>query len=605
MPVRRPFGDCIVDAGSMPPTGNPELDELHDAARRFRSEAASAASSPRRVSIVAPLVCALVVGAAAWLLVPGRYLAEAHFDAPPAGRAAVRSRLEAALVALRGDSAHGDNPSAVSPSWNVLPTAAGLQLRVWAGDATSARRAIEDLITDVRKNDAGATEAVPEELVAARELLRERLVELGAQVQAASKGSAASAESASPGIPAAVRAERLSQEARVRTALDELDRLREECGRLEKTRAELEATDPVLAAAVLDEDREKSYDADEMLRQDRQQLAAELVNARRAMLDVKQQAAGFLDEALTAAGDLREAAAQRGGLAELSAQRESLSVIAAKTSAHAELAEVFLADWARLHAVLEEAESGAIMERLQRIDERGRQFCFDAAQSLEEITASLNAMREQVGLTTAAQTALSELSKRCAAARTALGRFEAKAIKQRPVRLQASLEAAARLRDRVRDRMATVDRQVFEEAIEAARKQRVASLAETANQLETARGALLQRGNELEPLISEWTAQWNREVEAASRAADAKAGAADLARLQDEERRTREMLDALSRLRAAAADPLAGVQIRGPTVMGDPQVTRTRLQVGGVAGVLSLVAGLLVQGLTARPRRSA
>lgn len=586
----------------MPPTGNPELDELHDAARRYREAASESSSSPRRLSIVAPLACAVIAGSAAWLLVPGRYIAEAQFDAPSAGRDAVRSRVEAALVALRGDSDHGDNPSDGSPSWSLHSTSTGLQLRVWAVDAVSARSAIDALLASVRKKDASDAAPAPEELLAARDLLRERLGELKTQVQAASNGAAASA---SPGIPEEVRAERLAQEARVRAALDELNRLREETQRLEKTRAKLEASDPALTAAVLDEDRAKAYDADEMLRQDRQQLAAELSNARRAMLDVKQQTAALGDEVLSSARDLRDAASQRSGLPELSAQRDPLMAAASKTSSNAELADAFLADWARLHAVLAEAESGAIMELLLRIDERGRQFCFDAAQGLEEIAASLNAMREQVGLTTAAQTALSELSKRCAAARTLLGRFEAKAIKQRPVRLQASLEAAARLGDRVRERMAAVDRKVFEEAIDAARKERVAALAETANQLEAARGALLQRGNELEPLISRWTAQWNREVEAASRAADAKSEATHLARLRDEERRLTEMLEALSRPRTAAADPMTGVQIRGPHVAVDPQVTRTRMQVGGVAAGLSFLAGLLVQWVSARPRRSA
>ncbi len=583
------------------PPSNPDLNELHAAAQRFRAGGTTEALPRRRVSILAPLACALVAGAAASWLVPGRYVAEAHFDAPPTGRNAVRSRIEAAMVGAQKASDAEDPETSDSPSWNLLPTPTGLQLRVWARDAASARRAIDALITDVRKNDTGAVAPVPEELVAARGLLSERLDELKKQVQAASNGAAASA---SPCIPEEVRTERLAQEARVRAALDELNRLREECERLEKTRADLEATDPALAAAVLDEDRDKAYDADEMLRQDRQQLVAELMNARRAMLDVKQQSAALGDEVLAAAKDLRDAAAQRSGLPELSAQRETLSAIAAKTAAHADLAETFGADWAGLHTALTEAESDAIMNLLQRIDERGRQFCFDAAQMLEEVTASLNAMREQVGLTTAAQTALSELSKRCAAGRTLLGRFEAKAIKQRPVRLQASLEAAARLSDRVRDRMATVDRKVFEEAIEAARKQRVAALADTANQLEAARGALLARGNELEPLISQWSAQWNREVEAASRAADAKADAADLARLRDEERRASEMLGALSRPRAEAADPMAGVQIRGPDVAVDPQVTRTRMQVGGVAAALSFIAGLLVQWVTARPRRN-
>lgn len=490
-------GGRSVDPGIQTPIPG-ALDALTDATRHYSENHPDGERRTRRPSIILALLAAAVAGVALLAVQPFRYPCAALIRMDGGADAEQLAEHRRLLLDYASQHVATESPAgARSASWSVDapgPDQLRLCLTTTGRDSGLERVRVlaEGFINDMQtRSQKLRTTATPQEKV-----LHERSTQLQAQLaQVESLFDTASAK-----VPTTdPRSKRASLLEDWHGKRDDFVRTRRDFIEAARNLDQLASLPPPEHGIVPTGERQEALERDEALQQDLRELEVQLVSARRELLNVRDSSAAPLTRLKTAAQTLATAAATDTAWLRDSAQRVEVERFSRTALEYVEAQQAFAAAWEREFADLAQDEVDPYDPRLIEIQLRLRKlladFLFVSGKHLADLRRVTQALGEGPGDQARYHVLHSDLLRSYQTVQAAHHRFEfaASAVESAGnFRLDASLRGARGLHRRSKTRIRHIDNNLHTRAVERARQERTAQLAEAQQVVRQTRDATEQ-----------------------------------------------------------------------------------------------------------------
>ena len=437
--------------------------------------------SPRRASgILLAIVAAIVVGAAIALAGRLEYRCAATFIIQPAPSDTVRAHYRKELLHYAWRQFTAESTAATAtPTWLVeSPSEAQLRLSLTTPDRTAGLERAKALAS-------GFTSAMAElsEKARATPTENERLL------LAYGDGLEGSLDDAQTQLDAALEKlpsdDPLHRRQTLRAQWDELrttfssarEQVSETSAQYQRLLSESEATHAIVST----QQRQESLHADKSLQQDLQELSVALTEVKSHTLTVWQHAVAPMQRLVDATGGLDKAILAASPETLPPATRAQLIPVRSALNNYLEQMTTFRDGWAAEFADLREtppdAYTGVVLDRHRSISRLLGDFLFASSRSLSQMRSAVKGLNEGRSDLARDHVLRSNLVRAFHKIQNAHHRFEfAAGDVQSPdhFRLDAALKSARGLRRRTKIRMDRIERKLQSEALDAARRRRIA-----------------------------------------------------------------------------------------------------------------------------------
>jgi len=456
------------------------LDALSVASSRYAS-VRTPSRSPRRASgVLLAVVAAMLVGAAMALAGRLEYRCAATFRIvpPPTDTLRAHYRKELLHYAWRQFSSASD-ASMGAPAWLVeSPTEAQLRLCLTTADPPAALERVKALahgFLSAMNELAEKTRATPTEN-------EQLLLAYGDELESSLDDAQAQLDAALATLPSD---DPLRRRQTLRAQWDDLrsafssarEEVAETSARYQRLISESEPTH----ALVSTEQRQASLLADETLQQDLKELGVTLTEVKAHALTVWQHAVAPMQQLAEAAEAFDAALVAASPETQPPATRAQLNPIRSAFNTYLEKLNTFREGWSADFADLREtppdAYTAVVLDRHRSISQLLSDFLFASSRALSQMRTAVSSLNEGYSDLARDHVLRSNLVRAFHRIQNAHHRFEfAAGDIQSPehFRLDAALKSARGLRRRTKVRMDQIEQELQAEALETARRRRIA-----------------------------------------------------------------------------------------------------------------------------------
>jgi len=581
------------------------LDALTAATSRYATRP-DRPRSPRRVSgFLLAVVAAILVGAAIALAARLEYRCAATFEIHPAPSDAVRAHYRKELLhyAWR-EFAAADEEARTAPAWLVeSPSEAQLRLSLTTTDRTAGLERVKTLahgFTTVMAELAEKARATPTE--------GERLLEAyGDELDQSLDDAQRQLDAALAKLPSddpndrrqALRTQWSELRAAFSTAREQVNETSAQYRRLV---SEGEPTHALVSV----ETRDAAFQADKSLQQDLAELTVALTEVKSLTLTVWQHATTPMQRLVDATGALGQAITAAAPETLPPATRAQLAPVQTALNDYLDrlntFREAWAADFADLRETPTDAYTAAVLDRHRSIARALGDFLFASARALSQLRAAVNNLNEGRSDLARDHVLRSTLVREFHKVQNAHHRFEFAAGDVQSMeyfRLDSALKSARGLRRRTKARMDQIDLELQTEAIESARRQRVAETQAAKRLMEKVRDTADETIDSLVDLQEDLNLSADLSEEFQRAMLKVEVATSRFRLTQSYLDQTRSRLRDLQAKRLKPEHP-SRIELQRCEVLGSAVDWTQRIRTGGVGAALTLLTVLLGQWWVSR-----